>query len=107
MAYDGAVYGVTVTVIDDGQGNLVATVSYEGGEAPVFKNSYTEPSAPVPAPGSGASADGSWHVKHFGGFAKPFAKTADGIGLLHGLVAVSVGMALVLVGVAAYWRRRG
>lgn len=107
VAYDGAVYGVTVTVIDDGQGNLVATVSYEGGEAPVFKNSYTEPSAPVPAPGSGASADGSWHVKHFGGFAKPFAKTADGIGLLHGLVAVSVGMALVLVGVAAYWRRRG
>ncbi len=108
VAYDGAVYGATVTVIDDGQGNLVATVSYESGEAPVFKNSYTEPPAPVPTsgPGSGASVDGPWHVKHFGGFAKPFAKTADAIGLLHGLFAVSAGVALVLVGIATYWRRR-
>ena len=39
MTYDTATYQVVVNVVDDGQGNLVATVAYDGGVAPTFKNS--------------------------------------------------------------------
>lgn len=46
VTYDTATYQVVVNVVDDGRGNLVATVAYDGGAAPTFKNSYTEPPAP-------------------------------------------------------------
>lgn len=40
VTYDTATYQVVVNVVDDGQGNLVATVAYDDGAAPTFKNSY-------------------------------------------------------------------
>lgn len=49
VTYDEAVYAVTVAVEDDGEGSLVATVSYEGGKAPVFNNTYQEPEGPAAA----------------------------------------------------------
>ena len=43
VTYDAAEHRVTVTVTDDGAGHLVATVTYDGAVAPVFKNTYTPP----------------------------------------------------------------
>lgn len=99
VTYDTATYNVVVNVVDDGQGNLVATVAYDGGAAPTFKNSYTEPPAPTPTPGGGATTPKN-------PVAKLFSKTADDAGLMLGAAAVAAGLALVVCGAAACWRRR-
>lgn len=99
VTYDTATYQVVVNVVDDGQGNLVATVAYDGGAAPTFKNSYTEPPAPTPTPGGGATTPKNPVVKLF-------SKTADDAGLMLGAAAVAAGLALVVCGAAACWRRR-
>lgn len=49
VTYDEAAYAVTVAVEDDGEGSLVATVSYKGGKAPVFNNTYQDPEGPAAA----------------------------------------------------------
>ena len=99
VTYDTATYQVVVNVVDDGQGNLVATVAYDDGAAPTFKNSYTEPPAPAPTPGGGATTPKNPVVKLF-------SKTADDAGLMLGAAAVAAGLALVVCGAAACWRRR-
>lgn len=99
VTYDTATYNVVVNVVDDGQGNLVATVAYDDGAAPTFKNSYTEPPAPTPMPGGGATTPKN-------PVAKLFSKTADDAGLMLGAAAVAAGLALVVCGAAACWRRR-
>lgn len=99
VTYDTATYNVVVNVVDDGQGNLVATVAYDDGAAPTFKNSYTEPPAPTPTPGGGATTPKNPVVKLF-------SKTADDAGLMFGAAAVAAGLALVVCGAAACWRRR-
>ena len=99
VTYDTATYNVVVNVVDDGQGNLVATVAYDDGAAPTFKNSYTEPPAPTPMPGGGATTPKNPVVKLF-------SKTADDAGLMLGTAAVAAGLALVVCGAAACWRRR-
>ena len=100
VTYDTATYNVVVNVVDDGQGNLVATVAYDDGAAPTFKNSYTEPPAPTPTPGGSATTPKNPVVKLF-------SKTADDAGLMLGAAAVAAGLALVVCGAAACWRRRG
>lgn len=99
VTYDTATYNVVVNVVDDGRGNLAATVAYDGGAAPTFKNSYTEPPAPTPTPGGGATTPKNPVVKLF-------SKTADDAGLMLGAAAVAAGLALVVCGAAACWRRR-
>lgn len=99
VTYDTATYQVVVNVVDDGQGNLVATVAYDDGAAPTFKNSYAEPPAPTPTPGGGATTPKNPVVKLF-------SKTADDAGLMLGAAAVAAGLALVVCGAAACWRRR-
>lgn len=99
VTYDTATYQVVVNVVDDGQGNLIATVAYDDGAAPTFKNSYTEPPAPTPTPGGGATTPKNPVVKLF-------SKTADDAGLMLGAAAVAAGLALVVCGAAACWRRR-
>ena len=99
VTYDTATYRVVVNVVDDGQGNLVATVAYDDGAAPTFKNSCAEPSAPTPTPGGGATTPKNPVVKLF-------SKTADDAGLMFGAAAVAAGLALVVCGAAACWRRR-
>lgn len=99
VTYDTTTYQVVVNVVDDGQGNLVATVAYDGGAAPMFKNSYTELPAPTPTPGGGATTPKNPVVKLF-------SKTADDAGLMFGAAAVAAGLALMVCGAAACWRRR-
>ena len=55
VTYDEAAYAVTVAVEDNGEGSLVATVAYEGGNAPVFTNTYNAPEAPA-SPGDGPAS---------------------------------------------------
>lgn len=55
VTYDESKYAVTVTVGDNGEGSLVATVAYEGGNAPVFTNTYNAPEAPA-SPGDGPAS---------------------------------------------------
>lgn len=55
VTYDESKYAVTVTVEDNGEGSLVATVAYEGGDAPVFTNTYNAPEAPA-SPGDGPAS---------------------------------------------------
>ena len=50
VTYDAAEHRVTVTVTDDGAGHLVATVTYDGAVAPVFKNTFTPPTTPPTEP---------------------------------------------------------
>lgn len=47
VTYDKAVYEVTVTVTDNGEGSLIAEVAYADGKAPVFTNKYTKPAKPA------------------------------------------------------------
>ncbi len=49
VTYDEATYAVAVAVEYDREGSLVATVSYKGGKAPVFNNTYQEPEGPAAA----------------------------------------------------------
>lgn len=44
VTYDGRVFTATVTVSDDGSGELVASVAWDG--EPVFENAYGEPGEP-------------------------------------------------------------
>ena len=53
VTYDNTVYGVTVTVSDNLEGNLTAEVAFDEGQIPVFQNVYTEAEEPAePTPGT-------------------------------------------------------
>ena len=48
VTYDGKTHKVTVTLTDDGKGQLHTAVSYDdGGKVPEFVNTYTEPAKPA------------------------------------------------------------
>ena len=97
VTYDESEYAVTVTVEDNGEGSLVATVAYEGGNAPVFTNTYNAPEAPAspgdgPAPVVEALVSGS-------------AKTGDYLLVIAG-VAAAVAAAAAAVAVVSR-RKKG
>lgn len=105
VTYYTSTHTVVITVIDNGDGTLTATVSYDGGdELPVFTNSYeesTEPGKPSePAEPGRPSEPG----KPSGG--KPGAsipQTGDAVVLAVGGVAVA---AVAAIGAGLYLRRR-
>ena len=47
VTYDETARKVTVTVTDDGKGNLIASVNQDEAAACVFRNTYTKPEAPA------------------------------------------------------------
>lgn len=57
MTYDKSVFTATVNVVDDGEGNLKASVAYAKGdksvEGIVFNNTYKKPETPAPTPDPG------------------------------------------------------
>lgn len=93
VTYDEAAYAVTVAVEDDGEGSLVATVSYEGGKAPVFNNTYQEPEGP-------AAADDP--VSFVKASVSGAAKTGDN---LLGIAGAIAAVAAVAAAVAVLSRR--
>lgn len=94
ITYDEAAYAVTVAVEDDGEGSLVATVSYEGGKAPVFNNTYQEPEGP-------AAADDP--VSFVKAAVSGAAKTGDN---LLGIAGAIAAVAAVAAAVAVLSRRK-
>lgn len=94
VTYDEAAYAVTVAVEDDGEGSLVATVSYEGGKAPVFSNTYQEPEGP-------AAADDP--VSFVKAAVSGAAKTGDN---LLGIAGAIAAVAAVAAAVAVLSRRK-
>lgn len=89
VTYDEAAYAVTVAVEDGGEGSLVATVSYEGGKAPVFNNTYQEPEGP-------AAADDP--VSFVKAAVSGAAKTGDNLlGIAGAIAAVAAVAAAVVV----------
>ena len=94
VTYDEAAYEVTVAVEDDGEGSLVATVSYEGGKAPVFNNTYQEPEGP-------AAADDP--VSFVKAAVSGAAKTGDN---LLGIAGAIAAVAAVAAAVAVLSRRK-
>lgn len=94
VTYDEAAYAVTVAVEDDGEGSLVATVSYEDGKAPVFNNTYQEPEGP-------AAADGP--VSFVKAAVSGAAKTGDN---LLGIAGAIAAVAAVAAAVAVLSRRK-
>ena len=94
VTYDESAYAVTVAVEDDGEGSLVATVSYEDGKAPVFNNTYQEPEGP-------AAADGP--VSFVKAAVSGAAKTGDN---LLGIAGAIAAVAAVATAVAVLSRRK-
>ena len=94
VTYDETVYAVTVVVEDDGEGSLIATVSYEGGKAPVFNNTYQEPEGP-------AAADDP--VSFVKAAVSGAAKTGDN---LLGIAGAIAAVAAVAAAVAVLSRRK-
>ena len=94
VTYDEAAYAVTVAVEDDDEGSLVATVSYEGGKAPVFNNTYQEPEGP-------AAADDP--VSFVKAVVSGAAKTGDN---LLGIAGAIAAVAAVAAAVAVLSRRK-
>lgn len=72
MTYDKSVFTATVNVVDDGEGNLKASVAYAKGdksvEGIVFNNTYKKPETPVPTPGPGTPKTVTNIVKTVKGF---------------------------------------
>lgn len=97
VAYDESEYAVTVTVEDNGEGSLVATVAYEGGNAPVFTNTYNAPEAPA-SPGDGPASVVDALVSGS-------AKTGDYLLVIAG-VAAAVAAAAAAVAVVSH-RKKG
>ena len=72
MTYDKFVFTATVNVVDDGEGNLKASVTYTKGdksvEGIVFNNAYKKPETPVPMPDPGTPKTVTNIVKTVKGF---------------------------------------
>lgn len=88
VTYDESEYAVTVTVEDNGEGSLVATVAYEGGNAPVFTNTYNAPEGPA-SPGDGPASI----VKDL---VSGSAKTGDYLAVIAGVAVVAAAAAAVV-----------
>ena len=97
VTYDESEYAVTVTVEDNGEGSLVAMVAYEGGNAPVFTNTYNAPEAPA-SPGDGPASVVEALVSGS-------AKTGDYLLVIAG-VAAAVAAAAAAVAVVSH-RKKG
>ena len=97
VTYDESEYAVAVTVEDNGEGSLVATVAYEGGNAPVFTNTYNAPEAPA-SPGDGPASVVEALVSGS-------AKTGDYLLVIAG-VAAAVAAAAAAVAVVSH-RKKG
>ena len=96
VTYDESEYAVTVTVEDNGEGSLVATVAYEGGNAPVFTNTYNAPETPA-SPGDGPTSVVEALVSGS-------AKTGDYLLLIAG-VAAAVAAAAAAVAVVSHHKK--
>ena len=102
MTYDKSVFTVTVNVVDDGEGNLKANVTFTKGdksvEGIVFNNTYKKPETPVPTPDPGTPKTVTNIVKTVKGFL-PTTGDQQAAALLMAFVIAMAGVGALVWGI--------
>lgn len=102
MTYDKSVFTATVNVVDDGEGNLKASVTYTKGdksvEGIVFNNAYKKPETPVPMPDPGTPKTVTNIVKTVKGFL-PTTGDQQVAALLMAFVIAMAGVGALVWGI--------
>lgn len=102
MTYDKSVFTATVNVVDDGEGNLKASVAYAKGdksvEGIVFNNTYKKPETPVPTPDPGTPKTVTNIVKTAKGFL-PTTGDQQAAALLMAFVIAMAGVGALVWGI--------
>ncbi len=102
MTYDKSVFTVTVNVVDDGEGNLKASVAFTKGdksvEGIVFNNTYKKPETPVPTPDPGTPKTVTNIVKTVKGFL-PTTGDQQAAALLMAFVIAMAGVGALVWGI--------
>ena len=102
MTYDKSVFTATVNVVDDGEGNLKASVAFTKGdksvEGIVFNNTYKKPETPVPAPDPGTPKTVTNIVKTVKGFL-PTTGDQQAAALLMAFVIAMAGVGALVWGI--------
>lgn len=102
MTYDKSVFTATVNVVDDGEGNLKASVTYTKGdksvEGIVFNNTYKKPETPVPMPDPGTPKTVTNIVKTVKGFL-PTTGDQQAAALLMAFVIAMAGVGALVWGI--------
>lgn len=102
MTYDKSVFTATVNVVDDGEGNLKASVTYTKGdksvEGTVFNNAYKKPETPVPMPDPGTPKTVTNIVKTVKGFL-PTTGDQQAAALLMAFVIAMAGVGALVWGI--------
>ncbi len=102
MTYDKSVFTVTVSVVDDGEGNLKANVAFTKGdksvEGIVFNNTYKKPETPVPTPDPGTPKTVTNIVKTVKGFL-PTTGDQQATALLMAFVIAMAGVGALVWGI--------
>ena len=102
MTYDKSVFTATVNVVDDGEGNLKANVTFTKGdksvEGIVFNNTYKKPETPVPTPDPGTRKTVTNIVKTVKGFL-PTTGDQQAAALLMAFVIAMAGVGALVWGI--------
>lgn len=102
VTYDKSVFTATVNVVDDGEGNLKASVAYTKGdksvEGIVFNNTYKKPETPVPTPDPGTPKTVTNVVKTVKGFL-PTTGDQQAAALLMAFVVAMSGVGALIWGI--------
>ena len=102
MTYDKSVFTATVNVVDDGEGNLKASVAYTKGdksvEGIVFNNTYKKPETPVPTPDPGTPKTVTNIVKTVKGYL-PTTGDQQAAALLMAFVIAMAGIGALVWGI--------
>ena len=102
MTYDKSVFTTTVNVVDDGEGNLKASVAYTKGdksvEGIVFNNTYKKPETPVPTPDPGTPKTVTNIVKTIKGYL-PTTGDQQAAALLMAFVIAMAGVGALVWGI--------
>ena len=102
MTYDKSVFTATVNVVDDGEGNLKASIAFTKGdksvEGIVFNNTYKKPETPVPTPDPGTPKTVTNIVKTVKGFL-PTTGDQQAAALLMAFVIAMAGVGALVWGI--------
>ena len=102
MTYDKSVFTATVNVVDDGEGNLKASVAFAKGdksvEGIVFNNTYKKPETPVPTPDPGTPKTVTNIVKTVKGYL-PTTGDQQAAALLMAFVIAMTGVGALVWGI--------
>lgn len=102
MTYDKSVFTATVNVVDDGEGNLKASIAYtkddKSVEGIVFNNTYKKPETPVPTPDPGTPKTVTNIVKTVKGYL-PTTGDQQAAALLMAFVIAMAGVGALVWGI--------